>query len=65
MGKEPADAVKAVQKKWTGNEFTRGQLDDPYLRICFESSDPLDEAFQQLAIRIFRPVYQSMVEEDP
>jgi len=54
--RKPAEAMTAIRKKWTGDAWTRGQLDDPYLRICFERSDPLDESFRQLATSVYLPI---------
>ena len=54
--------MTSVRKKWTGDDYSRGYLDDPYVRICFERSDPLDSAFQQFAERVFRPLFESVEE---
>jgi exodeoxyribonuclease V gamma subunit len=58
--RKPADVMPALRKKWTGDEFSKGELGDPYVRLCFEGLDPLDDAFRQLAERIFRPVFAAL-----
>jgi exodeoxyribonuclease V gamma subunit len=62
-GRKPADAMKAVRKRWTGDEYARGQLDDPYVRICFERTDPFDQSFQELAEAVFMPIWQHTTAE--
>ena len=58
--REPADVMPALRRKWTGDDFAKGALDDPYVRRCFEGLDPLDDTFRQLAERIFRPVFAAL-----
>jgi exodeoxyribonuclease V gamma subunit len=61
--RKPADAVRMVRKRWAGDEYARGQLDDPYVRICFERTDPLDQSFQELAEAVFRPILRHATDE--
>jgi len=49
-------ALKAAQQKWLGNEFARGESEDPYYNLCFGGIDPLNEAFQNIAVSIAEPL---------
>jgi len=50
---ESVDKVKSV---FDGNDFSNGEFDDPYYRICFENSSPLDQEFQDNALIIWFPL---------
>lgn len=54
--KKPQEAFGIVQKSWEGGDFSRGEGEDPYYRLCFKNEAPLDEDFQRLALMIFRPL---------
>ena len=56
-GRTQADAIQALRRKWKGDDYRRGELDDPYVRLCFERSDPFENAFRQLAVSIFGPIF--------
>ncbi|MFZ0243888.1 MAG: exodeoxyribonuclease V subunit gamma, partial [Desulfobacterales bacterium] len=49
-------AAETVRKDWIGNDFQRGVSQDPYYRLCFGDSDPIDEKFQELAEKILAPL---------
>ena len=49
-------ALKAAQQKWLGNEFARGESEDPYYNLCFGGIDTLNEAFQSIAVSIAAPL---------
>ncbi|MGB5620412.1 MAG: hypothetical protein WBM78_26465, partial [Desulfobacterales bacterium] len=63
-GKPMNVAIEAVRKKWVGTDFQRGVSEDPYLRLCFGGSDPIDEQFEGLAEKIVAPLLRH-VEELP
>ncbi len=46
-------ALQAAQQKWLGNDFARGESEDPYYDLCFKTIDPLDEVFQNISKEIF------------
>ncbi len=52
------DALMAAHRLWEGSTYRDGwgESDDPYLSICFRHSDPLDEAFEDLAMMVFEPL---------
>ena len=56
--KEKSEALKNAQAAWEGSDFNRGEGQDPYYQLCFEYGDPLDEEFEDLAGKVFRPLLQ-------
>jgi exodeoxyribonuclease V gamma subunit len=63
-GKLMNAAIETVRKKWVGTDFQRGMSEDPYIRLCFGCSDPIDEQFERLAEKIIVPLLRH-VEELP
>jgi exodeoxyribonuclease V gamma subunit len=63
-GKPMNAAIEAVRKKWVGTDFQRGLSEDPYVRLCFGCSDPIDGQFERLAQKIVAPLLRH-VEELP
>ncbi|MFC1857301.1 exodeoxyribonuclease V subunit gamma [Thermodesulfobacteriota bacterium] len=51
-------AMKTARRKWEASEFNRGESEDPYYRLCFRNTDPIDGAFQKIAETIFRPLLE-------
>ena len=52
-------ALNKARRKWNGSQFAgyaKGESDDPYYNLCFRHSDPLDEAFEDIAVRVFSPL---------
>ena len=54
--RHPMEALSAARKKWRGNEFSRGESEDPYLRLCFGENDPLDDNFEELSRTVYEPL---------
>lgn len=50
------EAMNAAKNKWTGNDFARGESEDPYFERCFGETDPLDHEFEKLSEEIFSPL---------
>ncbi len=50
---DPGAALIEARKKWEGNNFIRAEGDDRHFKLCFGHTDPLDEAFEDLARKIF------------
>lgn len=52
------------KEAWNGNDFQKipGERDDPYIRLALRDSsdDPLGEAFQSFAQRIFAPLRRAL-----
>ena len=57
-----AYAREKAREKWQGNEFLpgTGEREDDYYHLCFGSTDPLDEAFRNLAVEIYAPLLSAM-----
>ena len=55
-GKGEEKALSDARIKWIGNDFSRGEREDPNYNLCFGEIDPLDGEFQRLAIEVFRPI---------
>jgi exodeoxyribonuclease V gamma subunit len=49
-------ALNAAKNKWTGNDFARGESEDPYFERCFGRTDPLDHEFEKISDEIFAPL---------
>lgn len=49
-------ALNFAKNKWTGNDFVRGESEDPYFERCFGKTDPLDHAFQHISEEVFAPL---------
>ncbi|MGH8545646.1 MAG: exodeoxyribonuclease V subunit gamma, partial [Gammaproteobacteria bacterium] len=58
-----SDPLRAARNTWIGNEHSRGERDDPYNSLCFRGADPLDEEFSELALRVFSPPIECVLEE--
>jgi exodeoxyribonuclease V gamma subunit len=63
-GKPENAAIDMVRKKWVGTDFQGGVSEDLYYRLCFGSSDPIDDQFAGLAEKIVAPLLRH-VEELP
>jgi exodeoxyribonuclease V gamma subunit len=55
-------ALEKAREKWVGNEFVpgTGEREDDYYHLCFGNTDPLDEAFRNLAVEIYAPILSAM-----
>ena len=52
-------ALSDAKKMFEGNDYTRGENQDPYLSFCFENVDPLNDKFQDTALEFFKPILTS------
>ena len=57
-GKSVEQALALARIKWSGNEFFRGESDDPYFDTCFKMSDPLNESFAKASRAVFEPLLE-------
>jgi len=61
---KPAEvALEQVRKAWEGSEWNRGEMDDPYYQLCFGGKDPIDTAFEEIAVEVFEPLRKYLKEE--
>jgi exodeoxyribonuclease V gamma subunit len=50
------EALRRAFETWTGDDYRRGEREDPYYDLCFRDADPLDEEFRSLATELFGPL---------
>jgi len=56
-GKSDDAALMAAMQTWQGNDFgSRAENNDLYYQACFRNTDPLDNEFKELALKIFEPI---------
>jgi exodeoxyribonuclease V gamma subunit len=55
-GSPEGEALRKVSEAWAGDDYRRGELEDPYYHLCFRDTDPLDDEFQRLAVDVFEPL---------
>ena len=53
------DALRAARSDWEGSDFSRGEMDDPYYKMCFDHVDPLDDSFASIALDVYKPLINS------
>jgi exodeoxyribonuclease V gamma subunit len=52
-------AMLAARSDWRGSEHKRGDLQDPYMELCFgRTESPLDEQFQRAALAVYTPLLE-------
>jgi exodeoxyribonuclease V gamma subunit len=61
--KKPQEAaLDQARKTWEGTEWSRGVSEDPYHRLCFGNEDPIDFAFEEIAVEVFEPLLKRLQE---
>jgi exodeoxyribonuclease V gamma subunit len=50
------DALHAARSDWEGSDFSRGERNDPYYKLCFGHIDPLDDTFAAIARGVLEPL---------
>jgi exodeoxyribonuclease V gamma subunit len=63
--KPEPEALNMARHRWTGSDFFRGECEDPYYQLCFNTQNPLDSAFQQIAEKTFGPLIEREKEVKP
>ncbi len=58
-GSTDTNAVAAALKNWEGNEHIKGDKDDPYIGLCFDSILPLDKGFTAVSRDILLPIIRA------
>ncbi len=55
-------ALRAARTMWEGSPFSpdRAERDDPYYRLAFRDSDPLDAEFTTVAEAVFAPLLERL-----
>ncbi len=64
--KHTLDALQGAGRIWAGNDYARGENEDPYYQRCFADIDPLGASFEETSMAIFGPImaHQRKIEED-
>jgi exodeoxyribonuclease V gamma subunit len=57
---EKNQSLDAARGKWGISDFARGEAADPYYRLAFRGSDPLDAEFEAIAMAVFGPIKAAM-----
>ena len=66
QGKKPEEkALNRARSTWTGNDYSQGECEDAYYRLCFRDRDPLDSEFQEIATETFGPLLASQKGVEP
>ena len=50
--------LRDARNKWIGSDFVSGESQDPYYKLCFGKTDPIDEEFREMAEKIFSPLLE-------
>jgi exodeoxyribonuclease V gamma subunit len=56
-------ALEQAHKTWEESEWSRGESQDPYYQLCFGKEDPIDLAFEEIAMEIFEPLLKHLKRE--
>lgn len=51
------EALTKAAREWNGSDYFRGESLDPYYDLCFRHADPFDRQFQELAEKVFAPLF--------
>lgn len=55
-GSPEGEALRKASEAWAGDDYRRGENEDPYYHLCFRDTDPLDDEFRRLARELFEPL---------
>ncbi len=58
-GKDEITALQAAKTELLGTEYISGDLNDPYLNLCFKNRDSLDKEFMETAITVYGPIIEN------
>ena len=61
-GKPREAALEKARQTWQGSEWSRGESQDPYYQLCFGKEDPIDSAFEAIAVEVFEPLLKCLKE---
>jgi len=57
--------LEGARAEWLGNDFVAGEGGDPWFQLCFRGQDdPLNEQWQEIALRVFGPLLAHRSEVD-
>ncbi len=55
-------SLKKAEAQWLGNSRIPGEMADPWLEFRYRQELPLGAEFQELALKIFKPIYEHVCE---
>jgi exodeoxyribonuclease V gamma subunit len=55
-----AAALRAARKSWLGNDYVPGELQDPYVQLCFRGRELFDETFMRLSLKVWEPMFDHL-----
>jgi exodeoxyribonuclease V gamma subunit len=58
-GKDEITALQAAKIELLGTEYISGDLNDPYLNLCFKNRDSLDKEFMETALTVYGPIIKN------
>jgi exodeoxyribonuclease V gamma subunit len=64
MNSSRQSALNAARRQWLGNEFQRGESQDPYFNRCFKHTDPIGSDFEKMALRVYSRLLEHCLEVD-
>jgi len=53
-------AMSRVEKAWQQDDFSRGECEDEYFRLCFGNIDPFDDEFKSIARKVYEPMLKHL-----
>jgi exodeoxyribonuclease V gamma subunit len=53
------EAMRKARDEWEGDDYYRGESQEPSFRLCFDRGDPLDAEFRKIAREIFEPMFKN------
>jgi exodeoxyribonuclease V gamma subunit len=57
-GKSRLAALEEARRSWQTSDFITGEADEPHYQLAFRGADPLDDAFEDLALEVYVPVFE-------
>jgi exodeoxyribonuclease V gamma subunit len=63
-GKTVAQSLQVARKYWLGDDFRKGESQDPNYELVFGRTDPIDNRFATLARAVFEPLLEHMQKID-
>ena len=54
--KTESEAIRQTRQAWLGGDYSPGECDDDYYRLCYRDNIPLGSNFTELATKIYEPL---------
>ena len=56
-------ALRKATQSLEGGLYSIGEMQDPYINLCYRKTNPLDEEFERLSMRIYQPMLNGQVRQ--